>query len=87
MTGSARLVLASDRSKVAPLDPGQPLTIGRAVLGSRRRLRGLARTGEQLRQQPHGQQNEDDGTCQPVFERGVQARNYKPSQSSAGPTT
>jgi hypothetical protein len=31
MSGSARLVLASDRSKVAPLDPAQPLTIGRAA--------------------------------------------------------
>ena len=31
MSGSARLVLASDRNKVAPLDPAQPLTIGRAA--------------------------------------------------------
>ena len=31
MSGSARLVLASDRNKVAPLDPAQPLTIGSAA--------------------------------------------------------
>ena len=31
---SARLLLASDRRKVAPLDPAQPLTIGRAAANS-----------------------------------------------------
>ena len=31
MTDNARLVLAGDRSKVARLDPAQPLTIGRAA--------------------------------------------------------
>jgi len=33
-TPAARLVLAADRRKVAPLDPAQPLTIGRAASNS-----------------------------------------------------
>lgn len=39
MNGQARLVLRHDPSKVAPLDPARPLTIGRAA-GNRLRLPG-----------------------------------------------